>query len=140
MFTMQPPSPKPLPPWAGGPSTSPTRGASLAAEARAPPPPTSPTPRPAPSPFRPSSRPSSAMGVAESLYAGLSPDEVARELAARERALAAREAALTRREGEMADALRRLKPHNCALAHALLTKAPRITSPVRRCAAFERRF
>jgi hypothetical protein len=117
LFTMQPPSPKALPPWAGGPST---RGAALAAEARAPP---SPTPRPAPSPFRASNRPVGAMGVAESLYAGLSPDEVARELAARERALAAREAALTRRESEMAEALRRLKPHNCAsTAH---TQRPR---------------
>jgi hypothetical protein len=54
------------------------------------------------------------MGVAESLYAGMSTDEVARELATRERALAAREAALQRRENEMAEALRRLKPHNCA--------------------------
>ena len=54
------------------------------------------------------------MGVAESLYAGMSTDEVAKELATRERALAAREAALQRRENEMAEALRRLKPHNCA--------------------------
>ena len=112
MFTMQPPSPKPLPPWAGGPSLP--RGAALAAEARAAGAPPSPTPRPAPSPFRPSTRPASVMGVAESLYAGMSTDEVAKELATRERALAAREAALQRRENEMAEALRRLKPHNCA--------------------------
>ena len=111
MFTMQPPSPKPLPPWAGGPSASLPRSAALAAEARAGGSPPSPAPRPA-----------SAMGVAESLYAGMSTDEVARELATRERALAAREAALQRRENEMAEALRRLKPHNCACRQATLLR------------------
>jgi hypothetical protein len=97
IFVHQPPSPQPLPAWAGGSGgggNAPTRSAGAAATA--------------------SGRPPGAVGVAESLYSGLSPDAVARELASRERALAAREAALQRREADLAASLRRIKAHNCA--------------------------